>query len=49
MIFCINEITIWENLLKWACGQHPIVEQDINKWNKDEFTMMERRLSRFIV
>ncbi|RIA80009.1 concanavalin A-like lectin/glucanase domain-containing protein [Glomus cerebriforme] len=43
-----NEIVIWEILLKWACGQNPVIQQDINKWNKDEFTMMEKRLSRFI-
>ncbi|RIA90638.1 BTB/POZ protein [Glomus cerebriforme] len=43
-----NEIIIWENLLKWAYDQDPIIQQDINKWNKNEFTMMERRLSRFI-
>src|SRR6266498_5678121 len=43
-----DEITIWENLLKWACGQNPVIQQDINKWNKNEFTVMERRLSRFI-
>ena len=47
--FCIyNEIDIWENLLKWACGQNPVIQQDINKWSKNEFTVMERRLSRFI-
>src|SRR6266542_3570262 len=46
--FVKNEITIWENLLKWACGQNPVIQQDINKWNKNEFTVMERRLSRFI-
>jgi len=26
----------------------PVIHQDINKWNKNEFTVMERRLSRFI-
>ena len=43
-----NEITIWKNLLKWACGQKPVIQQDINKWSKNEFTMIEGRLSRFI-
>src|SRR6266542_4954232 len=43
-----NEITIWENLLKWMCGQQPVIQQDVNKWNKNDFTVMERRLSRFI-
>ena len=47
--FCIDdEIIIWENLLKWTCGQYPVIQQDINKWSKNEFTVMERRLSRFI-
>src|SRR6266496_1275354 len=47
--FCIDdEIIIWESLLKWACSQHPIIQEDINKWNKNELTVMERRLSRFI-
>ncbi|RIA83289.1 hypothetical protein C1645_834037 [Glomus cerebriforme] len=43
-----NEITIWEKLLKWTCRQHPVIQQDINKWNKNDFIVMERRLSRFI-
>src|SRR5207247_1883383 len=43
-----NEIVIWEKLLKWTCEQQPVVQQDINKWNKNDFTVMERRLSRFI-
>src|SRR6266536_2070270 len=46
--FFINEIIIWENLLKWACGQNPVIQQDIDKWSKIEFTAMERILSRFI-
>src|SRR6266498_3953913 len=46
--FFVNEIIVWENLLKWACGQNPVIQQDINKWSKNEFTVMERRLSRFI-
>src|SRR6266542_216328 len=43
-----DEIIIWENLIKWTCGQHPIIQQNIDKWSKNEFTVMERRLSRFI-
>src|SRR6266498_4141424 len=40
--FVSNEITIWENLLKWACEQNPVIkQQDINKWSKNEFTVME--------
>ena len=43
-----NEIVIWENLLKWMCEQQPVIQQNINKWNRNDFTVMERRLSRFI-
>ena len=39
-----NEITVWEKLLKWACEQQPVIQQDINKWNKNDFTVMGRRL-----
>jgi len=46
--FYTNEIIIWENLLKWACGQNPVIQQDISKWDKNKFTVIERRLSRFI-
>ena len=29
---CVNnEVIIWENILKWACGQDPVIQQDINK------------------
>src|SRR6266536_3295921 len=28
--------------------QQPVIQQDINKWNRNDFTVMERRLSRFI-
>jgi hypothetical protein len=40
--------SIWENLLKWACGQYPGIQQYINKWNKNEYTVMERRINRLI-
>src|SRR6266498_1615403 len=25
--FYIDEIIIWENLLKWTCGQYPVIQQ----------------------
>jgi len=38
--FCTDdEIIIWVNILKWACGQQPIIQQDINKWSKNEFIL----------
>ncbi len=44
-IYINNEITIWEKLLKWMCEQQPYIQQNINKWNKNDFTVMERRLT----
>src|SRR5438034_8876404 len=41
----IDEIIIWENLLKWMCGQQPVIQQDINKWNKNDFTRSEEHTS----
>src|SRR6266516_4200732 len=35
-------------LLRWTRRQQPVIQQDINKWNKNDFTVMKRRLSRFI-
>ncbi len=29
-----DEIIIWEELLKWTCKQQPIIQEDINKWDK---------------
>ncbi|GES84322.1 BTB/POZ domain-containing protein [Rhizophagus clarus] len=47
--FCIdNEIIIWENLLDWACEQLPPIQKDVDKWNKNDFILMKKRLSRFI-
>jgi hypothetical protein len=43
-----KEIIIWENLLKWAREQNPIIQNDINKWEPNDFIVMERRLNRFI-
>jgi len=45
---CLDEIIIWDSLIKWGLAQNPTISQDVTKWNKDEFTIMERVLSRFI-
>ncbi|CAB4444538.1 unnamed protein product [Rhizophagus irregularis] len=43
-----DEIDIWNNLLKWGLAQHSNISQDVTKWNKEQITMMERTLHRFI-
>jgi hypothetical protein len=44
----LNEIAIWDSLVKWCYSQHPSIQQDVKKWNKEEIVMMERTIHRFI-
>ncbi|GBB96499.1 hypothetical protein RclHR1_02770001 [Rhizophagus clarus] len=44
----MNEIEIWENLLKWCFAQQNIKNIDPTQWNKDDNTTIERSLRRFI-
>ncbi|GET65596.1 BTB/POZ domain-containing protein [Rhizophagus irregularis DAOM 181602=DAOM 197198] len=39
---------IWDNLIKWSFDQHPSIQKDAKKWNKEEITIMERTLHNFI-
>ncbi|GBC17620.1 BTB/POZ domain-containing protein [Rhizophagus irregularis DAOM 181602=DAOM 197198] len=44
----LDEIVIWDNLIKWSFDQHPSIQKDVKKWNKEEITIMERTLHNFI-
>ncbi|GES81088.1 BTB/POZ domain-containing protein [Rhizophagus clarus] len=44
----LDEIEVWDNLIKWAHAQHPTISEDPSKWTKDELTLMERILLKFI-
>ncbi|GBC22498.2 hypothetical protein GLOIN_2v1872951 [Rhizophagus irregularis DAOM 181602=DAOM 197198] len=44
----LDEIIIWNSLIKWCFSQHPTIQQDVNKWNKEEIVIMERTIHRFI-
>ncbi|GBB87678.1 hypothetical protein RclHR1_14160004 [Rhizophagus clarus] len=44
----LDEIDIWNSLIKWGFFQHPSIQQDVKKWNKEEITIMERTLHKFI-
>src|ERR1051325_2424251 len=46
--FSLDEIVIWDNLIKWNSAQHPSIHQDVKKWNEEEIIIMERSLRRFI-
>ena len=43
----LNEIDIWENLLKWCFAQQNMTN-DPTKWSKEDITKIERSLHRFI-
>ncbi|GBB93013.1 hypothetical protein RclHR1_00210009 [Rhizophagus clarus] len=43
-----DEIDIWNGLIKWGLAQHSNISQDTTKWNKEQITMMEKTLHRFI-
>ncbi|GBB83439.1 hypothetical protein RclHR1_10170001 [Rhizophagus clarus] len=44
----LDEIVIWDNLIKWNFAQHPSIQRDVKKWNKEEIEIMERTLNKFI-
>jgi hypothetical protein len=44
----LDEIVVWDNLIKWCLVQHPNISQDVTQWNKEEVTTMERAVHRFI-
>src|SRR5204863_2746904 len=43
----VNEIEIWESLLKWGVAQQNM-NNDLTKWSKEDFTKIERELCKFI-
>ncbi|CAI2163306.1 768_t:CDS:2 [Funneliformis geosporum] len=47
-ISSIKEITIWENLIDWGLARNPNVDFDVNKWTKDDTTLMNRTIGKFI-
>ncbi|RIA83792.1 hypothetical protein C1645_742809 [Glomus cerebriforme] len=44
----LDEIIIWDNLIKWCLAQHFNISQDVTRWNKEEITIMERTIHRFV-
>src|SRR5438046_631583 len=43
----MDEIEIWENLLKWCIAQQNM-KNDPSKWSKEDITKIERELYKFI-
>jgi hypothetical protein len=46
--FIMDEIVIWDNLIKWSFAQNSSIQQDVNKWNEEEITIMKNTLQNFI-
>src|SRR3954451_18484387 len=44
----LNEIEIWENLIKWGLAQEKALNQDVSKWNQDDINIFKRILYKFI-
>ncbi|RGB30587.1 hypothetical protein C1646_793610 [Rhizophagus diaphanus] len=44
----LDEIEIWNNLLKWGIAKNPSISQDITKWSNEDITIIERSLHEFI-
>ncbi|CAB4417835.1 unnamed protein product [Rhizophagus irregularis] len=44
----INEIQIWENVLKWGLAQNPELPSDITNFSKDDFNTLKNTLQQCI-
>src|SRR5205085_2289788 len=44
----LNEIEIWESLLKWCFAQQNMMTNDPTRWSKEDITKVEKTLYRFI-
>ena len=45
---CLEEIVIWDKLMKWALAQHPTIPKDVTKWNSEEVIIMKNTLNPYI-
>ncbi|GBC07370.1 hypothetical protein RclHR1_07410006 [Rhizophagus clarus] len=46
--FLLDEIVIWDSLIKWSFAQNPSIQKDVKKWKKEDITIMERTLHKLI-
>jgi len=44
----LDEVEVWENLIKWGLAQEKILDEDVSKWNREKFNIFERILLKFI-
>jgi hypothetical protein len=44
----IDEIEIWENMVKWGLAQEHYFDEDVSQWNQDDIMTFKRIICRFI-
>ena len=47
--FDLDEITIWDRLIKWGLAQHITIPQDVTKWNKEEIIVMKGTFQKLVL
>ncbi|RIA86386.1 hypothetical protein C1645_829348 [Glomus cerebriforme] len=47
-ILNVDEIKVWENLIKWGLAQKKTLDEDVSKWNQEEFNILKEILCIFI-
>src|SRR4051794_6336532 len=46
--FYLDEIVIWENLIKWCLARCPTASKDVKSWKKEEIDRMKKLIGKFI-
>jgi hypothetical protein len=44
----MEEVNIWENLVKWGIAKNPTLNSDMTTWSYDEYDILKKTLSNFI-
>ena len=44
----LDEIKVWNNLIKWGLAQDKTLNEDVSKWNQEKFNIFGRILHKFI-
>jgi hypothetical protein len=44
----LDEIIIWNSIIKWCFKRHSYVSRNVKEWSKDDVIIMERTIHRFI-
>ncbi|CAB4407593.1 unnamed protein product [Rhizophagus irregularis] len=44
----IREISIWDDILVWGFAKNPSLDNDVNKWSRDDIDLMKNTMEKFI-